>query len=142
MRVNLKAGFYDRMHLLIENNLSPLIAKILHPYLLQELQGQAVHLSEKYSRTITDAELFRNLDNDEYQWTILSIDRFSNSGEKHALRQTQLKYINPNRTFSRQSLHIQVARIFLNMDHWQDCINGPNYWFKCNANGKLTVIPR
>ena len=129
------------MKLFIDNNLSPMIAKSLHPFLSKD-GGKAVHLRDMFNPSVTDREFLQNLYETGEEWTIFSADRFRNPTERSVLTKTNLNYINAHKAFTTLALNMQISKIFVNICQWRDLTIGKGKWFECKANGKLELLSK
>lgn len=141
MHVRLKHDCCTCMKLFIDNNLSPMIAKSLHPFLSKN-GGKAVHLRDMFDPHVTDIEFLQYLHETGEEWTIFSADRFKKTPERSVLSKPNLNYVKATKSFNKLALNIQISKIFVYICQWKESTIGGGKWFECKESGKLKPLKK
>ena len=107
------------MKFFVDNNLPPVLAKILDAYLkAQHPDGKAIHLRERFPQDTPDIEWITELGKEEDDWYVFTADLriFRNKAEKQAWRQSGLSAFVFKKGLAEKPLHLKLAQIFRLME--------------------------
>ena len=106
------------MHIFIDHNLPPILAKVVHPFVEDEYGGKCISLRDKFQVSVADEVWIGTLEEERktsgINWCFFTGDLKlrTSKAEKEALKATGIAGFFFRKSFQSQDMNQQLSKIF------------------------------